>query len=182
MRFPQTNAMNRVFNLFGYGPLNTPDIALGQKLTPYYFGNDNCLMDYNGITKTIAQTKTPGDHFNSAAVGVGSAYIAAGADTIEKDALAPFVDKILQDLKTGGDEGWNYLMKFDKYSFRAYLSLAYKPTISIPPEPLPTDVVNWMETFNNSTGAYDRALSESVLDAIAFGWPDSDKIKWWCLK
>jgi hypothetical protein len=188
MRFPQTDAMNRMFHLFGYPPLNTPDIALAQKLAPYRFSNDNCLMSYNGIIKTVAQSKTPGDHFKSAAViqdtPNASAYISATPGAIKTDALAPFVDKILHDLRTGGDKGWKHLMKFDKYSFRAYLSLAYTPSekLGIPQEPLPTDVVNWMETFAGTTGSFDRALSDTVLDAIAFGWPSPDDVKWSCIR
>lgn len=50
---------------------------------------------------------------------------------------------------------------------------------------LPT-FVNWMETFDNSTGAYDRALTEVVLEAVAFGWkPPAEThegTKWWCIE
>ena len=89
--------------------------------------------------------------------------------------------------------GWEYLMRFDLYSARAYMSIEYRPSTAlqqefgIPNEPLSVDVVNWQETFDTSTGAYDRALSEIVLEAIAFGWqpPDSTEetaqMNWWCI-
>ncbi|KAG2125132.1 hypothetical protein DEU56DRAFT_962934 [Suillus clintonianus] len=46
------------------------------------------------------------------------------------------------------------------------------------------DVVNWCETFDKSTGWYDHVLSETVLEAIAFGWhtgPDGPPTQWFCI-
>ncbi|EUC58754.1 L-amino acid oxidase, partial [Rhizoctonia solani AG-3 Rhs1AP] len=66
------------------------------------------------------------------------------------------------------------------------MSIKYSPTpsLGLPAEPLPNDVVNWCETFDKSTGWYDRALSETVLESIAFGWqpgPDPPPVDWFCI-
>ena len=81
--------------------------------------------------------------------------------------------------------GWDYLMKYNDYSTRAYMNIAYKPNnkelrACIGDGPLPTAVINWLETVDKSTGWYDRSLAETVLEAMAFGAPESSsKIPWW---
>lgn len=53
--------------------------------------------------------------------------------------------------------------------------------------PYPTEVVNWLETFDSSTGSYDVALSEAVLDELAFNYPTMEPMptsdqKWFCFE
>ncbi|KAK2462142.1 hypothetical protein APHAL10511_005840 [Amanita phalloides] len=185
MRFPRIESMRRVFHLFEHcEQVNSGDIQLKAKLRPFYFvgaANNGTFYDYNGVN--IKQTDAPnprGNTFNDADViqDTSSApYLNAGVNNITDDVITPFATRLLDDLKTGGQDGWNYLMKYDKYSTRAYMALAYQPSDELlakypqlPRSPLPTDVINWCETYDKSTGWYDRALSETVLEAIAFGW------------
>ena len=48
------------------------------------------------------------------------------------------------------------------------------------------DDLAWVEAHDKSTGWYDRALSETVLEAIAFGWSPStnpmETTRWWCIE
>ena len=64
---------------------------------------------------------------------------------------------LAKDMKNGrglDGEGWMKLMKVDHLSTRAYL-------LSNGPGPgYPWEVVQWMETRDTSTGAYDLAFSE----------------------
>lgn len=190
MRFPKTAAMQRVFNLFDYAPLNTPDIDLGSKVIPFIFQNDQTFLSYNGVTIQGSPPPPPQDVFKSAEVIQDTSsypYIRAGTKAIVDDVIYPFAYGILQDLKLGTTDGWDYMMLFDKYSTRAYMSITYQPTaaLQLPSGPLPSDVVNWCETFDKSTGWYDRALSETVLEAIAFGWqpgPDPPSVDWFCIE
>ncbi|KDR80293.1 hypothetical protein GALMADRAFT_242628 [Galerina marginata CBS 339.88] len=187
MRFPKIRSMQRVFNLFDYAPLNTPDIALGSKVHPFVFQCDNTFLSYNGVT--VQGSPPPYDVFKSSEVIQDTnpqPYIQAGTKAIVNDVISPFASGILQDLGQDEKPGWDYMMRFDSYSTRAYMSIAYEPSedLGIPPCPLPTDVVNWCETFETSTGWYDRALSETVLEAIAFGWqpgPDPPSVEWYCI-
>jgi hypothetical protein len=192
MRFPKINSMQRVFDLFDYPPLNTGDIALKSKLKPFYFvggGNNNTFYSYNDVT--VRQNAMPsGDPFKADQViqDVDSdPYITAGTKAITDDVISPFATRLLKDLEDGGSAGWEYMKAFDLYSTRAYMSLKYTPSagLNIPKEPLPTDVVNWCETFDKSTGWYDRALSETVLEAVAFGWlpgPHPPPTQWFCIE
>jgi len=191
MRFPKIGSMNRIFNLFENEHLNTPDIALKDRLKPFYFtgaGNNNTLLSYNGVT--VRQNAVPpNDPFKAKDViqdVSAQQYIAAGTKAITDDVIAPFAEALLKDLETGGKEGWDKMRAADDYSTRAYMAFKYAPSsaLKIPNGPLPTDVVNWCETFDKSTGWYDRAFSETVLEAIAFGWkpgPNPPPTQWFCV-
>ncbi|KAG2336933.1 hypothetical protein BDR05DRAFT_80702 [Suillus weaverae] len=192
MRFPKISSMQRVFNLFDYPPLNQDDISLKTKLKPFYFvggGNNNTLLSYNGVT-VRQNAMPPNDPFKADQVIQdvvdSNPYIAVGAKAIMDDVIGPFATRLLDDLKTGGSEGWKYMKSFDQYSTRAYMQLKYipSPSLGLPNTSLSTDVVNWCETFDKSTGWYDRALSETILEAITFGWhpgPNPPPTQWFCI-
>ena len=190
MRFPQIISMRRLFHLFDYAPLNEGSLQLREKLTPYHFSNPNTLLDYNGETHRQSEVHTTS--FQHAAVIQDvdpTPYITAGYKRIIDDVLEPFARGIDHYLKNGDKTGWRDLMSFDQYSARAYMNLCYIPSTSlqkefgIPNKHLSMDVINWIETFENSTGAYDRSLTEIVLEAIAFGWnKDGREPNWWCVK
>ena len=190
MRYPKTDTMRRLFNLFEYPPLNAGEIQLKAKLIPLHNASQNALFSYNGVT--VRQDAVPrGDPFKASEVIQDTdpdPYIAIGGKAIVNDVIAPFATLLLDDLKTPGKtDGWEYLMKYDNYSTRAYMALAYTPSdsLNIPKKPLSTDVINWCETYERSTGTYDCALSERVLDAIASGWQPGPKprvVQWYCIK
>ncbi|KAG1849194.1 hypothetical protein F4604DRAFT_1907473 [Suillus subluteus] len=192
MRFPKISSMQRVFNLFDYPPLNEGSISLKTKVKPFYFvggGNNNTLYSYNGVT-VRQNAMPPSDPFKADQViqdvVSSNPYIAVGVKAIMDDVIGPFATRLLDDLKTGGSEGWKYMRSFDHYSTRAYMQLKYIPcpSLGLPNKSLSTDVVNWCETFDKSTGWYDRALSETVLEAVAFGWhpgPNPPPTQWFCI-
>ncbi|KAG1817807.1 hypothetical protein DFJ58DRAFT_833334 [Suillus subalutaceus] len=179
MRFPKISSMQRVFNLFDYPPLNEGSISLKTKAA----GNNNTLYSYNGVT-VRQNAMPPSDPFKADQViqdvVSSNPYIAVGVKAIMDDVIGPFATRLLDDLKTGGSEGWKYMRSFDHYSTRAYMQLKYipSPSLGLPNKSLSTDVVNW------STGWYDRALSETVLEAVAFGWhpgPNPPPTQWFCI-
>ncbi|KAJ7786179.1 hypothetical protein B0H16DRAFT_1295633 [Mycena metata] len=182
MRFPKTDSMNRVFNLFDDPNLNTPDIALGSRIKRFHFvgaGNNNTLLSYNGIT--IRQNNQPpltDDVFRAREVVKdtdAARYIAAGTTAIVNDVIRPYGKALLNDLKDGTQDGWELMKSVEDHSTRSYMAFQYRPSSSIdlPATTLPNDIINWCETFDKSTGWYDRSFSETVLEAIAFGWnPD----------
>jgi monoamine oxidase len=200
MRFPKVKMMKRLFNLFAYPPLNPKGNRLEDKLIPYYYytasyyqrnpAKDNGFLYFNGRRGRDVRDISQKNSFLSAAVlpnlppQASAQYIAAGARNIAEDVYKPFVDRLVRDLETGGSEGWHYMQSFDKYSTRAYMSVTYKPSpsLNIPEQPLPNNVVNWCETFDKSSGWYDRGLTESILEGMAFGAGAEQVVEWHCLK
>lgn len=62
------------------------------------------------------------------------------------DVIGPFATRLLDDLKTGGSEGWEYMKNFDQYYIRLARicsSSIYRVQVLVYPTSLSTDVVNW---------------------------------------
>jgi hypothetical protein len=47
-------------------------------------------------------------------------------------------------------------------------------------------MINWLETFDDSTASYDRAFAETILDSLMFGYNDTEPnpkpVKWYTLQ
>jgi hypothetical protein len=47
-------------------------------------------------------------------------------------------------------------------------------------------MINWLETFDNSTASFDRAFAENVLDSLMFDYndaePDEEPVNWYTLQ
>ncbi|KAJ3505079.1 hypothetical protein NMY22_g17706 [Coprinellus aureogranulatus] len=154
-------------------------------LFDYIYKTDAGLMYFNGVHSTIGDEDSD---FKAKELGVPAPYIAAGVDAICQDYTSPLANLLLKDMETGSNEGWEQLKKeYDQYSTRSYLQLGYIPSkdlqdrFGIPATGLPTSVINWLETFDNSTGSYDRALTETILEALAFG-AVGPKPEWHCIQ
>lgn len=65
--------------------------------------------------------------------------------------------------------------EYDHYSTRSFMN----------EKDIPSSVIKWCETMDTSTGFYDRGLTETVLESVAFDWPEkenSKKIEWKCIE
>jgi hypothetical protein len=175
--------MTRLFNLFSYPPLNTGNFQLNDSLVRYYYDSkdNNAFLFFNNVR---ARQNGPDNDFRAEKLGIDPVYIEAGVDAIVSDVRRPFVDKLWKDLDTGSDEGWEYMRTYDGYSMRAYMSFKYRPSpsLGLPDEGLPPNVVSWCETFDDSTSAYDLSLTESVLESMAFEGRPGGELKWWRLE
>jgi len=179
MRFPETPIMKRLFDLFKYDKLKAPDgKQINEKLIEYYFDcrDGNGIQYYNGRRKRKNATSEDADFFRAKEVGVGDVYIKVGREKIYGDVIGRFANGLKDDMENGGDKGWKELMDCDSYSTRSYMSHKYRPgdelvAAGLPAdEGLPTDVVNWMETYSMTTSWFDRALTTTVLEELAFGY------------
>ncbi|KIJ33672.1 hypothetical protein M422DRAFT_182968 [Sphaerobolus stellatus SS14] len=176
----ENGVMKRLGELINY-------LGLQDKLIPYYLsvapGTGPSYKCYNGVQTANV---IPLPDFKAKEVGVSQEYLAAGSENIMFDVYHKFLVKLQQDIETEGEDGWKYLQTFDTYSLRAYLAIAYEPSLhlNLPVKKgLPTDVINWLETFGNSTSSFDRALSEAVLDSMAFNEFGDElgvKVNWTC--
>ena len=169
MRFPDTPYMKRLFDLFDYLKLNKIE---------YKFSAGNTFMYYND---SVYQRPSSGDG------------PPPGEDVFKISGYVPIppgitsytspLDQALHPFRTlyvygGWDEMWNHLKNFDDMSMRTYLLHIMK---------LDPRLVNWLETFDTSTGSYDKAFSEAVFDSLAFDYPngssaDSSEVTWFCIE
>jgi hypothetical protein len=172
--------MRRLGRLINYSKLNDGAEPLKNKLIDYHFEAERTFLYFNNVRR---QRPTGDESFRAEEMGVESAYIKVGAGKIISDVVDPFADMILRDLQTGEHTGWETVKKHDVYSLRAYMSLKYLPSeeVKLPPKHLSTNVVNWCETFDNSSGSYDRSLTEHVIEALAFATV-GEEVEWKCFE
>ena len=171
----QPGVMQRLGWLFDY-------VGLREKLVPYYYTSNKSpgFQYFNGIRVRIGQQ----NDFDASALGISQSYIKAGTSAIIGDVVHPFAAALYDDLEDKTTTGWEKMVSADAHSTRSYMTFAYTPNASLglPEESLSTDVVNWVETFDKSTGWYDRGLTETVLEAIAFGQAGGAVIDWKCIE
>ena len=78
-------------------------------------------------------------------------------------------------------------MKYDKFSTRGFMTTfdGKDPDYAFDElklMPYPSHVVDWMETFNSSTNSWTHALSDTVLESLAFSWPSlPEEQQWRCV-
>ncbi|KAI6141922.1 hypothetical protein BKA82DRAFT_961792 [Pisolithus tinctorius] len=182
--------MKRLAELIIYPPLNEGFDRLEDRLIPYYykaregFNLKPGFYYFNGVRERISDK--PGS-FRAEELGVSASYVKAGTDAISSDVVEPFARMLTEDIKQRKKEGWKMMMANDSYSVRAYMSFKYIPSVHLllPPQHLPNKVVNWCELLENSTKAYDRALTEEVFDSLAFASvneSDFGDVDWMCFE
>nr|QAA96039.1 L-amino acid oxidase 4 [synthetic construct] len=170
----QPGVMQRVGQLFTY-------LGMHKQLIPYYFKSNKSpgFQYFNGVRARIGE----GSSFDAPALGINSSLIDIGVTKIVNDAVGPFAQALFDDLQKHTTTGWDDMMKNDAYSTRSYFSFKYlpSPSFGLPSEHFSTRVINWLETFDKSTGWYDRGLTETVLEAIAFGEVGDGEVDWRCI-
>lgn len=182
MRFPlpPDDSMNgphkRLRKLFEY---------LGTDLLKYIPKTDQGRRYYNGVNARFCNKE---ETFRAKELNVPNPYILAGVDALTTDYIERLTRPLLQDMENDTVDGWkDFKNLYDRHSTRSYLQFVHVPCqelqvqFGVPATGLPTAVINWMETFDTSTGAYDRALTETVLEAIAFGVV-GDNPEWRCIR
>ena len=199
MRFPlpkkdsdgkyKNGTMKRLAELVEYPPLNEGQDPLKDKLIPYYYTTRDPSHPgfnyYNGIIEKISnQPKGP---FDAEAMNVNTDYAQTGADAINSDTTDPFIRMLVNDLQTDKTSGWDVLKANDSYSVRAYMAAKYMPSfnLNLPPQHLPSNVINWCALLGGSSEGYDRALTESVFASLAFakvGDSDYGDVDWKCFE
>ncbi|KAF8435775.1 hypothetical protein L210DRAFT_3648444 [Boletus edulis BED1] len=199
MRFPlpkknangqyKNGIMKRLAELIEYGPLNQGSEPLRRKLIPYYYsareGSKPGFYYFNRVLEQVSNN--PKGSFDAEAMNVATGYVRAGTDAIVDDAINPFARILVEDLQTNKRTGWEVMMENDKYSTSAYMASKYMPCdgLKLPPRHLPTNVINWCELLQDSTSGFGHALTETVMDALAFasaGDTDYGDVDWKCFE
>ncbi|EPQ57024.1 amine oxidase [Gloeophyllum trabeum ATCC 11539] len=162
MRFPGSPYMRRIFKL-------VEDLTL--KLIPYKFSADNTFMYFNHrrYQPNPPSSDPPADPFQAKGYVPDEYLVPGNPGDLMAGLLKPYRDPFMLDIPSALEN----LYKQDRYSTRTYMSLACDP-------PYPAPVINWCETLEDSTGSYDRAFTETVLDSVAFEFPGDKEYSWYC--
>ncbi|TFK66663.1 FAD/NAD(P)-binding domain-containing protein [Pluteus cervinus] len=189
MRFPDTPMMRRTFKLFD---------DLGSRISriPYFFNSESSTLLYNGIPKKNGTPFFPKTWEQPFPEPLPEKYHGMTSSDLSNYAVKPFADALAKDIALGQDPedtpGWKLLMKYDKYSTRAYMLLEppQDPELKkqLDPKnlfPYPSYLIDFCEDFSNSTGSFDTAFTEKVLSYLNFNWKDptdpTKVVQWCCL-
>lgn len=169
MRFPDIPVMQRAFDLF---------TKLKIPLTPYFldYGSVKCPSRFNDRLVVDGDPPVFDPYHVSISNGgsVPDPTIQKGADEILNEAFGPYKDALKADF----DTGFIKLVGQDKFSTRQYLrdspDMATKYDFFS---------IQWMETQDTSTGNFEQAFSESVIDSFDFEFPvpPGGHVNWFCI-
>ena len=163
MRFPDTPIMRPVFDLF-----RELERAGELKLLDYYFNDRDgtstaCYDDITVTRTTVKQNKDP--------------WQIEKWKALTTYAVKPFWDELVNDVKTGSDNGWRLMMQYDKYSMRAYISGnrsdVHPKSYNLDPEnkfPYSVPVVQKCETFDNVLEQTLDLLRTQQMDGLHLQW------------
>lgn len=179
MRFPKTAVMKPVFDLIERIGVETGDYQFKDKL-------GNSTLYYNNINKKRPAPNTPTKPQDFEITNIpNSPWGELGWEENVDNVVKPFANRLIEDFEKKEKDGWKLMMDYDKYSMRSYMAGNRTDTAPWLDKkglmPYPLDVVNWCETFDKSSGWYDRGLTETVLESLAFSW-DGKPIDWKYIK
>ncbi|THU83366.1 amine oxidase [Dendrothele bispora CBS 962.96] len=157
MRYPKIPWMKTTFELFKYLELDRPET-----LIPYHLNDPlgNNFQHFNNISKSSSQLQTANaqgdfDPFRTKVVGLTDSV-----DDLLGKKLDPFKRMLAEDFQMG----WEDLMSADQLSMRDWLA------IGIETKPYSEQLINYLETVAGSTGLFNCALSEAIMDAMDFDY------------
>jgi monoamine oxidase len=153
---------------------------------PYIIRHDNNIMYYNNVRRYNDEgLKCDPFRFGEKYNGNGSVpqdY----ADKPFSCLLDMVYEPLIKILRRDINEGFRMLMKLDHLSTRAFLR-SFKSQIPeaytshnrdlLKTNGYPETVVSWLETMDSSTGLYDQALTETIMDTFDFEAKD-----WVCIE
>lgn len=169
MRFPKTVFMDRTFKLVER--LKNPP-----KWIKYNFASDGTKAYFNGHLPPPGKSDDP--------YNIKTSLPDRYKDLANPDLLKATVEGVMSELKMSFrnvqpgdnlDKIFEDLFKtYDGFSMRTFLASKGYPPV----------VIDLMETFDKSTGWYDRALVETICESLAFESTGSQpgELDWRCFE
>ena len=155
MRFPKTPFMKRTFELAERLPV---------KLIPYIMdmpeSSPNTFLFYNNSRAYSDGTTTTGEQLAAHDPFKVSGYVTEPGLATRGGALKRVKDELerfrapFRDSGSIAEKMENLFKQTNGFSMRSYLTSL--------PKPMSPKDINWCETHDNSTGGYDRSLTEST--------------------
>jgi hypothetical protein len=157
--------MKRVFHLVRGDPKRGIEPKVDVKLIKYNIEDKSTFLYYNSYRYKRSDSFDR-DPFHT------NGLISTSAD-LSPTAVGKVIDDILEDFRlpfSGQEKPMDELVadlfeKADKYTMRSFLLSTG----------IPGPAITYYETLQDSTGSYDRALTETILESLAFDWPTKKK-------
>ncbi|RPB09826.1 amine oxidase [Morchella conica CCBAS932] len=166
MRYPKIPLMDRTFRLFE--ELEVP-------LIPYYLSGTGNPAMYNDILGPGSDEDF--DHYKISSESGGVVMDQAvrdGVTEVMRQALEPYKGPMKVDFEAGFKK---LKEEADKYSTREYLRTVFEYAGQTG---LDFHTIQWLETGQTSSGLFDQAFSETVIDSLDFEFDDD--VDWFCIE
>ncbi|KAI1171031.1 hypothetical protein F4777DRAFT_594441 [Nemania sp. FL0916] len=152
MRIPRSSLHSQVFDLIRY--LNTHASAADRiELIPYVLDHENNLSFFQNRKGQLQDSKWAKE------AGLPERYHNKTPQELLGSVVLPWLMRLRQDFNAGFEE----LLKYDEYSFRAYL----RHVVGWPHE-----VVEFVELFCSQTNQYDLSFTEIIVQNLDFDTKD----------
>ncbi|KAI5850492.1 hypothetical protein DFP73DRAFT_524230 [Morchella snyderi] len=169
MRYPKIPLMDRTFQLFE---------DLGVPLIPYYLSGTGNPAMYNDILGPGTEGSFDHYHISTDNGGValifGDKAVRDGVTEVMRQALEPWKGPLRENFETGFHK---LVTEADKYSTREYLRTVFEYAGVTG---LDFHTIQWLETNQTSSGLFDQAFSETVIDSLDFEYDDN--VDWFCIE
>jgi hypothetical protein len=165
MRFPDTPFMKRVFHLVRGDPKRDIKPKVDVKLIKYTLEDKNTFLYYNSYRYKRSDDFGPDPFHTNGLISTSDLSPTAVGKLIGdimKGFRAPFakpnaqIGQLIADL----------IKDADKYTMRSFLLFVHG---------IPGAAITYYETLQYSSGWYDRALTETIFEGLAFDWPTEEK-------
>jgi hypothetical protein len=165
MRFPDTPFMKRVFHLVRGDPEKGIPPKVDVKLIKYTLEDQNTFLYYNSYRYKRSDDFGPDPFHTNGLIPTSDLSPTAVGELIGRILQvyrAPFAEPNAQI----GQLIAGLIGAVDKYTMRSFLSFECQ---------IPGPAITYYETLQYSSGWYDRALTETILESLAFDWPTQEE-------
>lgn len=152
MRIPRSSLHSKVFDFVRY--LNTHGFV-GDKieLIPYILDHENNRSYFQNQKGALQDSKWATE------AGLPEAYRNKTPQQLLESVVLPWLSILRQDF----DAGFQKLLEYDEYSFRAYLRLIIG---------WPHEIIEFVELFCSQTNQYDLSFTEIIMQNLDFDTKD----------
>ena len=152
MRIPRSSLHTKVFDLIRY--LNTHCSAEDQiELIPYILDHESNRSFFQNQKGSLEET-----HWAEKA-GLPKEYWGKTPQSLLGTVVLPWLELLRKDF----DSGFQKLLDYDEFSFRAYLRLVVG---------WPHEVIEFVELFCSQTNQYDLSFTELIMQNLDFDTKD----------
>lgn len=152
MRIPRSSLHSKVFDMIRY--LNTHGSAENRiEVIPYILDHESNQSFFQGQKGLLQDPRWAGR------AGLPAAYHGKTPQKLLGSVVLPWLHQLRQDF----DAGFEKLLQYDEYSFRAYLRAVVG---------WPHEVVEFVELFCSQTNQYDLSFTEIIMQNLDFDTKD----------
>lgn len=170
MRFPNLHWMEPTTKLMKHLDVPRMKYIMNDKLK-----NNISFFNNRRLSAKEIEAQIAAGNYDVFCIGLG---LKKSPEDILASIFGPFKEKLSSDDPAIWNQGLDELLQYDDWSTRHYMRFRPDKLTDLDPGRLSHQMISFLETIDTSTGNYDQAFVESVLDSVDFSTPNT---KWECV-